>query len=898
MRFTSGQSVGRYIIESLLGEGGMGEVYRARDSRLERAVALKVLRNDTDAASEDWEHAVLRMQQEARAVAALSHPGIVAIYDIGDHDGVPFIAMELVGGQPLRELIGRDVPLATRRRILLDVAKALGAAHEAGFVHRDIKPENILVRPDGATKILDFGIARKTSLHVDQTAQTLDAHGPTKEAVLTGMTADGALVGTPAYMSPEQLRGETADARSDQFAWGVVAHELLSGKHPFRAEAGAIRVMAAILAEPPEPLVDIPAELQAAVVRALEKEPDKRWASMHELITHCEAFVTGTEERKSPTSTTLESSVSPSQTSPSKTVTVRPSRTRWVMAPIAAAVVLAVVIGFGVRQPPTATNSPVVMNSAMAAPTATAITDLPIPASTNATATAEFRQGMQNIRDARWGAAAAAFHHARTADPGMAAAHLRYALLQYPTDAVKAREAYRKALGLRASMTERDQEFLQAHEPVILREPADLVEATRRMAALSARYPLDAELVFWHGRVLYFSSAEPPSVRRSAELFERCVELDPLYADCWQMKANALLVLGKRDEASKTLDECIKISENSADCMLDKIEIESHLGRCKNVIEVARQLRAKEPVAARGSTLLAQALFNDGEPEPVVRNAYAEAAQRQKAIGAVFEAEIISVLAAVDYGHFAEAIEKADQIARSGAYPRVEAENGLYWMRSGLFSETGKQDAAARVAEEYLVSNSLRGKSSSKFQIDVTVLMHAFRMRAGKITEQDYRRLRTDWFDGQPRDTDFGRARAWLSAYAVPTDSLESAREAVETMPQPLAAAFLDGGRYSKPFATFQGRVLALAGKYDDAIPVLENAARICTSDDMSLWSTQTYAFLGNAYEATGDKPAACKSYAQVLARWGKSKESQTAKDVSKRAKKLGCERNAGQAAF
>jgi eukaryotic-like serine/threonine-protein kinase len=182
MRFSTGHSIGRYVIESPLGEGGMGEVYRARDSKLERSVALKVLRIDTSGASEDWEHAVMRMQREAQAVAALSHPGIVAIYDIGEHEGSPFIAMELVGGQPLRDLIGKDTPVGTRLRILMDVARALGAAHEAGFVHRDIKPENILVRQDGVAKVLDFGIARRASHHVDTTAETLDINGATIDA--------------------------------------------------------------------------------------------------------------------------------------------------------------------------------------------------------------------------------------------------------------------------------------------------------------------------------------------------------------------------------------------------------------------------------------------------------------------------------------------------------------------------------------------------------------------------------------------------------------------------------------------------------------------------------------------------------------------------------------------
>ncbi|HRI67213.1 MAG TPA: serine/threonine-protein kinase [Polyangium sp.] len=220
MHLAPGQTVSRYVIEALLGEGGMGKVYRARDTRLERHVALKVLRKQSDeGASEAWEQAVMRMQREAQAVAALSHPGIVAIYDIGEHDGAPFIAMELVTGKPLREFVGADLPISVRQRILLDVARALAAAHEAGFMHRDIKPDNILVRPDNSAKVLDFGIARRTS-HVEATA-TIDVQGATIDSALLQMTADGVLLGTPAYMAPEQLRGETLDARADQFGAGI-----------------------------------------------------------------------------------------------------------------------------------------------------------------------------------------------------------------------------------------------------------------------------------------------------------------------------------------------------------------------------------------------------------------------------------------------------------------------------------------------------------------------------------------------------------------------------------------------------------------------------------------------------------------------------------------------------
>ena len=895
MRFAAGQAIGRYIIESLLGEGGMGEVYRARDSKLERAVALKVLRNDADGASDDWEHAVMRMQREAQAVAALSHPGIVAIYDIGEHEGSPFIAMELVGGLPLRDIIGKDTPLETRMRILLDVARALGAAHEAGFVHRDIKPENILVREDGRAKVLDFGIARKTSRTTDHTARTLDIQGATIDAALVGMTAEGAIVGTPAYMSPEQLRGETADSRADQFAWGVVAYELLSGKHPFHAEKGAIGLLSAILGETPAPLEGLSDGITSMVLRALEKEPEKRWASMQEVVQHIEAFTTNGDARNVPTGPRPPMDVSPGQTGSVTTTPVRPSRGRWVIAPIVG-FAAATAIAFGLRERPAPAVAAIALPSAAPKGTAvpTAVTDLPIPASNSIEALAAFREGLQNIRDARWTAANVAFDRARKADPGMTAAHFRYSIIQFSYDVTSARDAYRQALGLRASMSERDQGFLQALEPLILRDPSDYVEATKRMEALAARYPYDAELTFWQSRMLIHQNATPESLDRVIALNDRCVELDPHYADCWQTKADALFKRGKQKEAVETLSECIKVSENGADCLIDKIKMESRLGHCDAVVDLSQQLKTKDPLALHASRMLADGLYYKGERETVVRAAFNEAERQSRQLGRSFEARQALLRLTTNYGEFIPAIEHANFMAHSMTIPKAEEELLLYYIRVALYGEIGKFGDAAAVADEFFVARALRLTKGQEHEEDPSIYMHALRLRAGTLTPNEYRTLRSAWIDKKPQDTPMARTLVWFAAYAYPAFSVDLAKEALEKMPN--FGELPDNELLRSNFSlSSRGRVLTLAGKHAEAIPLLENALQICTNEHTSLWHTQDYAFLGIAREATGDKLGACKAYDWVLSHWGKSKQSLTVKDVVKRAKKLGCGASAGQ---
>jgi eukaryotic-like serine/threonine-protein kinase len=287
-----GDTFERYTVEAPLGEGGMGCVYRAHDARLGRRVALKVISEGGVEGADSDAH--VRLLREARAAAALDHPNAVAIFDVGEHEGAPYIVMELVEGQTLRGAVGdASVPVATRVAQLADVARALAGAHKRGLVHRDIKPENVMVRDDGMVKVLDFGIARRAG-------GSIDPHAITQTPALPTLTVDGVKLGTPVYMAPEQIRGDPLDGRADQFSWGVLAYELLAGRLPWRGSSDALAVMASVLTDPvsraPLDQAAVPRGVQEVVLRALAKRPEERFPSMDDVVRALDAAVRGEDE--------------------------------------------------------------------------------------------------------------------------------------------------------------------------------------------------------------------------------------------------------------------------------------------------------------------------------------------------------------------------------------------------------------------------------------------------------------------------------------------------------------------------------------------------------------------------------------------------------------------------
>jgi Tol biopolymer transport system component/tRNA A-37 threonylcarbamoyl transferase component Bud32 len=294
MNLTSGTKLGPYEIVSLLGAGGMGEVYRARDSRLKRDVAIKVL---PQALSLDADR-LRRFEQEALATAALNHPNILAVFDIGTHEGSPYVVSELLEGETLRERL-RSGPIIVRKVLdySLQIAHGLAAAHEKGIIHRDLKPENLFLTKDGRVKILDFGLAKLT-----QPDLTRDGAVHTSLPTMTHATEAGVVMGTAGYMSPEQVRGIAVDARSDIFSFGAILYEMISGKRAFHGETAA-DTMSAILKEDPADLSEtnrnVSPALERIVQHCLEKNPEQRFHSASDIAFDLEHLtgVSGTSAR-------------------------------------------------------------------------------------------------------------------------------------------------------------------------------------------------------------------------------------------------------------------------------------------------------------------------------------------------------------------------------------------------------------------------------------------------------------------------------------------------------------------------------------------------------------------------------------------------------------------------
>ncbi|WP_394828492.1 serine/threonine-protein kinase [Pendulispora albinea] len=287
----AGDTFHRYRIDGKLGEGGMGLVYRAYDPLLHREIALKIVRAEiARTPSGQLTEAAIRLMREGRAVASLNHPNAIGIFDVGEIDGTPYIAMELATGRLLSTFIG-DKRVTVRQRLawLSQIAHGLDAAHKQGLVHRDVKPENMMVCDTGEVKILDFGVVKRIAGPVVDPAEA-----PHSEPLQTRV---GVVMGTPLYMAPEQALGEPIDGRSDQFSWATVAYELLSsGVHPTTSNnPRKLPIAFALLSGEPRPLAevapDLPPGVDAVVMRALSKLPAERFATMEAIFVELDAIL-------------------------------------------------------------------------------------------------------------------------------------------------------------------------------------------------------------------------------------------------------------------------------------------------------------------------------------------------------------------------------------------------------------------------------------------------------------------------------------------------------------------------------------------------------------------------------------------------------------------------------
>ena len=893
-----GDLVGPYEIRGFLGQGGMGQVYKAFDPRLERTVALKVIvlpERARDEDAEDSQRVVAefssRLLREARAVASLSHPNVVGIYDVGESNGRLYLAMEYVIGTTMRALAQSEIlPLARKLRWLVDVARALEVAHKAGLVHRDVKPENVMIREDGAVKVLDFGIARRTVTTGDQ--QQLDT-----------VTGGGAITGTPVYMSPEQIKGRDVDARSDQFAWGVMAYEILAGERPWPDNGDVLALVAKVLTDPPPPLKSkvegVPQPVEDTILRALAKEPQARFGSMADIADILEPFAlqtTGGDRvritprisdgpqtdpsafaatTRVPTSVSLsvpdleaaDSNQKTERTAP-RTVTMRK------IGQLALPLVLLGALAAGV----------IVVRQRMNHPKPIPPTEAR-PLSTVPEAETAFKEAMQLWHDGAQARARAALRKAVEIDPQFAAAHLQLAIQTVQDDPIGAQASFQNAFEHRQMLIPRDTVLLEACEPYVRPRP-DLEEWETRLTSAVFQFPRDPELQLFLGR-----ARERLGTDESAKTaYEAATRLDPSFVPALAALAKAEHNLGHPNEALAATDRCLKQSPIAATCIEQRYNLFSERGDCHRAREEADHWRSLEPTSSAAFLALARALYADDAPRPSVEETLAHAwalepeGKRQSREN--WDRVYLSMLD----GDFA----KADQLAKdveSGLGPNADqfdhAQPALF--RVNMFYESGNLEAAAKAAHDFL--DRMDAWAPYPFSADLSIKFYEPLYRAGELKRADLEKRRAQWMEREKQRLAGGdrspRAawNIWDSAYGGFAETKEEALEAIAKMPMsrdkpvPLPVGLRRGVMLD--FAV--GKVYALAGQPDKALPSLERVSATCSSFDNAILVMRARYYLGLALEEKNDRAGAREAYAKVAPAWPKDTPSRTVKSATQR---------------
>jgi serine/threonine-protein kinase len=931
MPLHAGDRFDRYVIEELLGEGGMAQVYRAHDPRLHRRVALKVLRIDSVASftagrsdSDPASNASTLIMREARAAAALDHPNAVSVFDVGEAEGEVFLAMELVVGKSLRSYVGdASVPWETKLRWMVDAARALSAAHERGLVHRDVKPENVMVRPDGVVKVLDFGIAKRVKVDV-ASGTTLD--DPKTQSLL------GGLVGTPWYLSPEQIRGEAVDGRTDQFSWGVMTYELLTGQLPWPKGVDGFQLVLAILNKVPDPpsklLPDLPSIVDATITKTLAKSPAQRFEAMEYIVAALEAVASSSLRiwANVPASATSKTDPAPppepavptqrtdmvfesatasalagqaergapggATTQPSRRPAPPPATLRrpvlvagTLMAAAAAVALLAARL---TRAPQPGPASPA---SAAPSTVATAITDLKPPVSSVPEAIAAYRTFQQSFRDADWRAARTALEDAVARDPTMAAAQLRLAYMQslQSTDEGHVRATFMLAERHRATLDERDTALLDALEPYLQREPSDPVESERRLEAMHARWPLDAEIAYVLGSVRY----DRGDFAEALQGMDAAVAIDPAFAQAWSARGGVLAYLGRLDDARTALDEARRKSRTATEPLWYSAEIAEQQGRCADEEAATREWLSRDPDDWFGYQYLASSLAAEGKPTDTVRTALEQKWVREGADERAKREPIEHAELDVLTGDFASAQARLDELEKHlAAEPGAQAHAESQALLLRVAEESGQTDRVRAVASSYLARKDAwspphRVDEVSMFLDPVPEMLVAL-ARVGAIDEAQLDRQRAEWLATWRAKTSAAYlGYLWIAGWAASTSTHDQAEAALRAQPE--------FGALPRFVPTFPANVLVghayrLAGRTDDAIDALRRGVAACTMLGEGLRTTRGSFELGQALESAGDTAGACTAYGVVLARWGHAKpRSVTADRARARWSAIGC---------
>lgn len=881
-----GDRIGPYEIRGFLGQGGMGSVYQAFDPRLERTVALKVI---TSPPGESPDSAQLvgefsnRLLREARAVASLSHPNVVGIFDVGESDGRLFLAMEYVVGSTLRTLVTStemraEVSLAKKIRWLVDVAHALDAAHRAGLVHRDVKPENVMVREDGTIKVVDFGIARRTT--------TSDEH-----AAIETVTGSGSIAGTPVYMAPEQIKGSSVDARCDQFAWGVVAFELLSGKRPWGAEPGdMLALVGKILTEPAPSLralvPDVPALVEETIVRALAKDPAARFASMAEIAGALEPFAIhsshgdriqitpgNTEDSAAYAATTrVPTSVSLPPPSIKKPRERKRRRSRSRVFQLAVPLVLIGALGAAVYVVRKRTGH------------VTPPPDRPLSAVPEAEAA--YKDAMRLFHDGATQKMAAALKRATDLDPTFAAAHLEIAIQTAQHDPTVAQAEFQSAFEFRHMLLPRDAALLHASEPYVRPAP-DLDEWETRLTSVVFQFPRDAELQLYLGRARERQGEDDAA--KAAYLAS--ARIDPTFVPAAAAVANVERNLGQEEAALAATDRCIKQSPIASLCVEARYRLFFEMGECHKAREQAASWRTLEPQSPEAFAALARTLYADGAPRPSVEETLSHRwgllPPPDRRGGELWDRMYL----AVGEGEFdrAEGLARDYESELAASADQYDHARPLR-ARLNIFIETNRWDDAAKTAHDYL--DRMDAWAPYAFAPDPSLSFYEPLFRSGAIPKADLDRQRAQWIEREKRRLP-GRdpknaESAWLTWNSVWGSFAETREEANEALARlPAGIPLPEGSRRSIGLDFSLGKAHALAGHPAEALTHLLKVTASCGAFEDAMLITRARFYIGIAYEARGETALAKGAYARVLETWPATTKSRTALASEMRLKAL-----------
>ena len=842
----SPRTIGRYRVASKLGEGGMGVVYEAVDEAGTH-VALKLLAPEH---GDDPERR-RRFVREARVMTALQHPGIARVLDAGEADGQIFLAMELVRGASLKHHLASaagPLPLSEALRIARDTARAVAFAHERGVVHRDLKPDNLMVDENGSVCVLDFGLAK-----LRERAGGILYDAPTESSV----TREGGVIGTPAYMSPEQALGREVGFATDVFSLGVILYQMTTGTRPFAGASNVEIIVAITRDEPVAPSKrnpQIPESVDAVILACLAKSAIAR-PEMAKLATD------------------LDGLVAPGAGGG------RPGRLRGKAALLAAAVPLVAVAVFGAwrihravgsRAGAAASPSTSVIASASAPrPAPTALTDLPIP-SGKPEAIAAYVAGIRAQRDGAGDLALVKLQQATTLDPSITVAHLRLADALSDTQALSAREHFAKAAADEASLEPRNRDYLEALRPLVQHDPPDFEGWVTRMRALGAAYPGDAEI--------QASLANAENVVGSfvagAQSDRLALEDDPpvrLRLD--GAGRGARVQRGLRGGRSRR--EPVPRARSGRHLV--------HLGPQLDP-GAAGRLRGlgggdapahRHPAGGHGR--IPRARPGDGGPRgrPRARRGDPPASR------GAHRRSLCAAALRTDAGHplcrSRRTLRSRRVARRRPATARRDAQRSVEhaiasWLSAEVEDEMGHRAQAARVAGDFLAQRDAwqpdEWAHDYSLGWDFTPELLAIRRDDGGMTSAEMRAALEPWRAGWEAKLhgDY-RHYLWIYGWAPVVGSASDAAEALEALPRyaPLPA-FIPNVTAAMGFV---GRTYALGGRTDDAIATLRAAVRSCQAGTEPVVWVRTHLWLGEALETKGDVAGACAAYGDVVARWG-----------------------------